>query len=278
MPGDTRLQAIRDLLFKHVQSPSLRHIRDSNELHILANEIMRVVESRDSVWLKWDKRRERLAKSAIGCRIPLADLRDFLNELPGPLPTSKDVAQRTKALEEESAFSYPKEELQAGCLAIYEQEKALRTELPAIIGILRDHVEQEEERLWLEQRERCHRLRAQVRLDEEQRLLSGADCKWTQIPESLNWHCRRNGRLYRLSPTKDKMWNLYSANAVGGSNGSLIGEYKHRRDASKVVAAVAYDSLHPLQRFRRIPRLTDLPSSNSGTIWHTRWASHCRVG
>jgi hypothetical protein len=36
------------------------------------------------------------------------------------------------------------------------------------------------------------------------------------------------------------MWNLYSANAVDGPNGSLIGKHQSRRDASKVVAQVAY--------------------------------------
>ena len=46
--------------------------------------------------------------------------------------------------------------------------------------------------------------------------------------------------IYRLSPTKDKMWNLYRANSVDSPNGSLIGKYQRRGDASKVVAQVAY--------------------------------------
>jgi hypothetical protein len=54
-----------------------------------------------------------------------------------------DVAQRLKAFEEEAYSEYPKEELQSGCLALYEKEKAAGTELPAIIGLLRDHVERE---------------------------------------------------------------------------------------------------------------------------------------
>ncbi|MGY4474519.1 hypothetical protein [Bradyrhizobium sp. USDA 3364] len=47
----------------------------------------------------------------------------------------------------EDYFSCPKEELQPACLAIYDREKAKGTELPAIIRLLRDHVEREEERL-----------------------------------------------------------------------------------------------------------------------------------
>jgi len=36
------------------------------------------------------------------------------------------------------------------------------------------------------------------------------------------------------------MWNLHRATNVDGPNGSLIGKYKCRGDASKVVAQVAY--------------------------------------
>ncbi|OWK25531.1 hypothetical protein AJ87_08900 [Rhizobium yanglingense] len=47
--------------------------------------------------------------------------------------------------------SYPKEEFQQGCLVRYQKEKADGTELPTIIGLLRDHVEREEERFRAEQ-------------------------------------------------------------------------------------------------------------------------------
>jgi hypothetical protein len=240
MPEDDRLQAIKHLLFNYVRSPSLRHIRDPHAIIVLANEIMRVVNSRNSVWLKWDEQREKLVKSAVGCWIPFDDLRDFLNGLPGPTLTTTDVTQRMRAFEDEDYFSYPKEELQPGCLAIYEHEKAKGTEMPAIIGLLRDHVEGEEERLRAEQKEQYEQSRQRERIAQEQRLLSGADCKWTQLAKSPDWHCRTNGRLYRLSPTKDKMWHLYRVKTVDGPNGSLIGKYQSRRDASKVVTQVAY--------------------------------------
>ena len=65
-------------------------------------------------------------------------------------------------------------------MQLYEREKAAGTELPAIIGLLRDHVEREEERIRVERGE-AHRLRSeQDRIAREQRLLSGADCNWTQ--------------------------------------------------------------------------------------------------
>jgi hypothetical protein len=149
-------------------------------------------------------------------------------------------AQRLRAFEDENYFSYPNEELQPSCLVVYTREKAQGTELPAIVGLLRDHVEQEEERLRVEQEERYVRWHEENRIAREQRLLSGADCKWTQPAKSPNWYCRTNSRLYRLSPTKDKMWDLFRTRTIDDSTGSLIGKYQRRGDASKVVAEVAY--------------------------------------
>jgi hypothetical protein len=136
---------------------------------------------------------------------------------------------------------YPDEELQPGCLALYEKEKAEGTELPAIVGQLRDHVEHEEERIRTEQHERYLQSREQDRIAREQRLLSGADCKWTQPHKSQHWYCRTNGRTYRLSPTKDKKWDLYRVTSTSDDEkGALIGKYQRRGDATKVVAEMAY--------------------------------------
>ncbi|BCG73361.1 hypothetical protein MesoLj113a_45190 [Mesorhizobium sp. 113-1-2] len=75
----------------------------------------------------------------------------------------------------------------------------------------------------------------------EQRLLSGADCKWTALQKSSHWYCRANGRTYRLSPTKDKMWNLYRVDSVSEEDErALIGKYRGRGDATKVVSQTAY--------------------------------------
>jgi hypothetical protein len=48
MPEDDRLQAIKHLLFNYARSRSLRHIRDPHAVIVLANEIMRVVDSLSS--------------------------------------------------------------------------------------------------------------------------------------------------------------------------------------------------------------------------------------
>lgn len=238
---DERIWAVKYHLIDYVKSPSLRHIRDPHSLHKLAQEIVRQLDRSNSIWKKWDGQREVLLKSALNCWIPIEDLRDFLNQMPGPPLTTTDVAQRLRAFEDEDHYSYPNEKLQPGCLTLYEKEKSEGTELPAVIGLLRDHVEREEERLRVEQQERYQKSREEDRITREQRLLSGADCKWTQFQKSPHWYCRANGRTYRLSPTEDKKWNLYRVNSVSNDEkGVLVGKYQGRGDATKVVADVAY--------------------------------------
>ncbi|WP_244425994.1 hypothetical protein [Sinorhizobium fredii] len=214
MKNDDRVSAVREILFEYVKSPSLRHIRDPHSIIRLAQEIVRSIDRGDSVWRKWDGQRETLLKSAVGCWIPFEDLRNFLNGMPGPPLTSTDVVQRLKAFEDEEYYNYPNEDLQEGCLAVYDKEKSDGTELPAIIGLLQDQIEREEERIRREQRERYERRRDEDRKAREERLLAGADCTWTQVGKSPHWCCRTNGRTYRLTPTKDKMWNLYRVNST----------------------------------------------------------------
>jgi hypothetical protein len=91
-----------------VKSPSLRHIRDPHSLSRLAQEIVRRLDRGNSIWRKWDGQREVLLKSALCCWIPVEDVREFLNRLPGPLLTTTDVAQRLKAFEEEEHLPTPK--------------------------------------------------------------------------------------------------------------------------------------------------------------------------
>lgn len=241
MREDERVWGVKELLCEYVRSPSLRHIRDPNSLNKLAHEIVKRVDQGNSIWRKWDGQREVLLKSAVPCWIPIEDMRDFLNVMPGPTLTKTDVSQRLKAFEDEEYYAYPNEDLQVGCLALYEKEKHEGTELPAIIGLLRDYVEREEERLRVEQQARYRQRQEKDRIAREQRLLSGADCRWTQLQKSPMWYCRSNGRTYRLSPTNDKMWHLYRVESVSDEEeGAFIGKYQRRGDATKVVAKIAY--------------------------------------
>jgi hypothetical protein len=74
----------------------------------------------------------------------------------------------------------------------------------------------------------------------EQRLFSGADCKWTSLRYSKELYCRINGRLYRLQLDEDKRFELYQVNSVEDKKGAMIGIYRSRGDASKALKQVAY--------------------------------------
>jgi len=241
MGDDERIYAVRTLLFDFVKSPSLRHIRDPHTVSRLAQDIIKSLGRSNNVWRKWNDPRENLLKSALRCWIPIDDMRDFLNEMPGPQLTKTDVAQRQRTFEDEDFSSYPNEEVRESCLKRYTEEKALGTELPAIIGLLQDHVYQEEERIRSERDERYRQQRKEEQRALEARLLSGADCKWTQLSKTQHWFCRVNGRTYRLSPSTDKMWNLYRVAEVDmNEDGALLGKYQRRGDASKVITKLAY--------------------------------------
>lgn len=235
-----RLQAVRRLIFEYVRSPSLRHLRDPNSVNRLAERIVNAIDREPSVWRKWEGEREGLLRAAALCWLPLEDLRNFLNSLPGPNLTTTDVAQRLRAIHEEPYGSYPDGTLREGCLALYAREIAEGTELPAIIGALQAHVETETERqrLAFEAARRQHIREEREAL--EQRFLAGADCKWTPVSGSNDLFTRKNGRAYRLSLNKDKRWSLFRIQAAQDA-GAKIGTYGSRGDASKALTKLAYE-------------------------------------
>lgn len=77
MRDDERVYSVRRMLHSYVSSPSLKHIRDHNFLNQLALEIVKSLDRSYSIWKKWDGQREVLLKSALGCWVPLEDLRGF---------------------------------------------------------------------------------------------------------------------------------------------------------------------------------------------------------
>lgn len=240
MAEDDRLYAIKELLFRYVRSPSLRHIRDRESVIALAQDIFRAVDRNNSVWRKWSGLREAFLKSAAGCWIPDKDLRDFLNELPGPQLTTTDVTQRLRALFEDDV-RYPDDRMQETCLALYEAEKVAGTELPAIVGAIQEHIEMEQERLRVDQDSAWRKKVEEDRVALEQRFLAGADCKWTPVAKSPEVYCRVNGRTYRLTPTKDKRWDLHRIRSIDDPDPGLVGRYAYRGDATKVISKVAYE-------------------------------------
>ena len=78
MRDDERHYEVRRLLFGYVKSPSLRHC-DQHAIAKLAQEIIRCVDRAGSIWKKWDGQREVLLGSALGRRVPMENLHEFLN-------------------------------------------------------------------------------------------------------------------------------------------------------------------------------------------------------
>lgn len=236
---DERFRIIKGLLFDHVSQASQHQIRDSWRIALLAGEILEKIDHRTGVWRKWNETRETLLKSAAQCWIPTEDMRQYLNGIPGPELTRMDVAQRLRAFHEEPYEHYPRQDFKAGCLAIFEREKAEGTELPAIIGAIQEWLEEEEARRWKESEAERKRQIEEEKAALEQRLVSGADCKWTPLNKSAALYCRKNGRTFRLTPTADKMVDLHRLKSLDDERGDLIGTYRTRGDAAKVMTAMA---------------------------------------
>ena len=91
-----------------------------------------------------------------------------------------------------------------------------------------------------EHQEKWKAAQAAERLALERRFLSGADCKWTPLEGSKEVFMRRNGRAFRLSPTKEKRWELRRIEAPTDA-GDLLGVYATRGAVSKVIDKIAYE-------------------------------------
>lgn len=239
MDNDEAVGLVVGMLARYVSSPSLRHIREDRFLQELARDIVKRVQQRSGVWQKWEGEREPFLRAAANCWIPVEDLRAFLNELPGPPLQTTDVIERLRAIHEEPYAPYPNEDMREGCLAIYEREKSEGTEMPAIAGALRLHVEEQEDRLHRERLAAWQAARAAEKIALEQRFTSGADCKWTPVSGSKALYCRINGRSYRLVATPDKRWDLHRVSSPE-DQGIVVGRYATRGDATKALSQIAY--------------------------------------
>jgi hypothetical protein len=240
MLDDHRLYGVRSIIANFVESPSLRHLRDPRFLTKVAKDVVAFVDRQQSVWQKWDGVREAFLKSASCCWVPVEDLCLFLNRLPGPTLTLVDVAQRLRAFHEEPYGERPHDAMRESCLAIYERELSVGTELAAIVGELQEHVEREHQRLFADAVEEGKRRIAEEKAQLNIRLRSGADCKWISPVKATEWFRRLNGRLYRLTQTNEKRWDLHRLGNLEEKTGMLLGTYRTRGEASKVVAQAAY--------------------------------------
>jgi hypothetical protein len=228
------------MLADYVRSPSLRHIRDPFALNKMARSIVEALDRGDRVWRKWDPARENLVRATTRLWLPLDDLVAFLNQMPGSALTSTDVAQRLRAFQEEPPYEFPDEDVKDTCLALYDRERSLGTELPAIVGVLQEFVADEARRLQ-EQRQAAYRDQVRQAADAlQQRFLAGFDCKWTPVEDLTGLFCRVNGRTYRLDRGVDRLWQLSRSEPREDAKRVILGRYRNRADATRVVANAAY--------------------------------------
>lgn len=237
MPDEAEM--VRRLLVEYVSSPSLKHIRDYRALSNLAAAIVSTLNRNNTAWRKWTPTREQLVIRAGPCWVPIDALTRHLNTMPGPTLTRTDVAQRMRDLQEQDRCDFARDDLQESCEELFDREHAEGTELPAIVGVLQEHVEREVDRLQAEQRARWKAAEEEKRRSLEQRFVSGADCKWTPVSGSKDVFCRSNGRAYRLTRCANGQCEV-SRVADQADPGIFIGRYQTRGDATKALSTIAF--------------------------------------
>ena len=161
--------------------------------------------------------------------------------MPGPELTRMDVIQRLRAFHEERYETYPDEDFKDGCMEIFEKEKATGTELPAIIGAVAQWVEEEEARRW---KERQAERRRQIEEDrialEESGLALAATARGPRSTNPRRSTAARTAGPIGSRPPPTRTWRLHRINALEDEDGVLVGTYKTRADATKVVAKTAF--------------------------------------
>jgi hypothetical protein len=243
MTNDEREAHIRALLWRHAH-PTLRKM-DRDEISKLTEDILQIATS-SGLWSKWTPDRETIATRVADLWVPMEDLREALNALPGPKLTKVDVEQRIRDIREMPYSSgYPKAELEAESYAVFAAEKERGTEFIAILGYLEDwHLGSQERLRQKAEKERRERI-AQERQIAETRLRNGADCPWTPATDVIDLHSRKNGRLYRLRSLQNvgkqqPAFEVLRVDSIDSKRGRLVGRYRTRGDATKAVESVAW--------------------------------------
>jgi hypothetical protein len=247
MAEDERLHEIVRLLHQYSARPPLKFPTDA-EIPKLARRLFDTINGPMSLWTKWGKDREEIVNRAVDVWVPLNDLREALNKLPGEHLTPTDVEQRIHTLRYEHG-GYPRgpdEELKEGSFAAYAEEKAKGTEFIAILGWLEEWTWGADERLRRKREEERRQRIEQEKRNAEARLRSGADCPWTAAADLADLYCRKNARLFRLktldkgeSPLAPK-FEVVEVKFFEDKRGVSIGRYRTHSDASKAILEVAY--------------------------------------
>jgi hypothetical protein len=247
MRDEDRLHDVIRMLYEYSARPPLKFPSEA-EIPKIARKILDAAYGPKSLWTKWDKDREEIIGRAVDVWVPMDDLLDALNTLPGEKLTATDVEQRLYALRNEhGGYSRgPDAAIKEASFTAYDEEKAKGTEFIAILGWLEEWTWGAEERL---RRQRAEENRERIEQDKrrvEARLRSGADCPWTIAAGIVDIHCRKNGRLFRLKPLPKETsplapkFEVLEVKTLDDKRGTSIGRYRTRGDASKAILEVAY--------------------------------------
>ncbi|CAM8663826.1 hypothetical protein MCEREM30_03407 [Paracoccaceae bacterium] len=238
---EDRIYTVRRIIADYVRSPSLRHMRDFQNLEKVSKEIVTALDRDYGIWRKWDGTKDQVAKLSLGSWVPISDLAEFLNTLPGPKLSKTDVKQRILALEEEESM-YPQDDFRDECEALYRKEAGEGTDLIATLMAIRRLLEDLHSQRYADQRRKQKEARELVKLESEQRLLSGADCPWTSLGTNKTAYCRVNGRTYRLLLQADKRVELTRVRNVDDAEaGVSLGLYRDRGTVTAAVKKMAFE-------------------------------------
>jgi hypothetical protein len=197
----------------------------------LVKQIMDVF--RDEAWEKWTRARTDLVEQSCALWIPIADLAEVLNRMPGPHLTLTDVNERRLAMDDVgSDEDWSRERLQAA----YAEERTQGTEMRAILGRLSRLYGEILAAHWQEERAAQQRQKEAQHQAAEARVLSGADFQWRNTQGGR--YCRRGGVLFRLERV-ESILRLYANAKLGERGGELVGSYKDQSAANRAVLQVS---------------------------------------
>jgi hypothetical protein len=139
MRDDERLHDVIRMLYEYSARPPLKFPSEA-EIPKIGCKILDAAYGPKSLWTKWDKDREEIIGRAVDVWVPMDDLLDALNTLPGEKLTATDVDQRLYALRNEhGGYSRgPDEAIKEASFTAYDEEKAKGTEFIAILGSLEE--------------------------------------------------------------------------------------------------------------------------------------------
>ncbi len=136
MAEDDRIHEIMRMLYVFSARPPLKFPSEA-EIPQIARRLFEAARGPKSLWTKWSKERDDIAQRAAEVWVPLEDLREALNMLPGEALTATDVEQRIIALRQEAGgFGHgPDDTLKEESFKAYGEERTKGTEFIAALGL-----------------------------------------------------------------------------------------------------------------------------------------------